>query len=108
MDINSIWEQVSKLLEPHYLNILVAFFITQRVKEVITDRFKPLAAVLVGFVVATGAAVISGDYGSLMSNGLIYGAGSIALFMLGFGDLIKKWVPGGKKIMGGGSAKPSS
>ena len=93
-------QQVLDFLQPNdTISILVTFFITQRVKIAVPERARPWTAIGVGMGVSLAWCLYTSGWNQLFLYGFIYGAGAIALYMLGLEKLIKK-IPGGEKVMG--------
>lgn len=92
MDLNtiltSIWEQIEPVLQPHYLNIAVTFFVTQNLKQLVPEKVRPGIAIITGILVAIAASVITKNYSEILLNGLIYGAGAIVAYKV----LPDKWI----------------
>lgn len=104
MDLTAIWKQIEPVLQPHYLNILVTFFVTQNLKQMVPEKVRPGVAIITGILVAIAASVITHNYNEILLNGLIYGAGAMALYKFGLTKLIEK-LPGGKAVMGTSAPK---
>ena len=91
-----------------YFNILDAvaicatYFITQRVKELVPPKVRPIMAILVGIILA---GVWAGAFGGLRMIGffgIVYGAGAIFLYEAGFHSIVTKASEKIKGMIGNG------
>lgn len=100
MDWGFFLDQLKEIIKPlDTLSILVVFLLTQRVKTGVSKSIRPWVSIILGMLVAGGWATANGGWEQVPAYGFLYGAGAIGLYMIGFGNLLRR-LPGSDAVMG--------